>query len=74
MSTEIDFSALREAGQRLVDDGLPACQIAVARDRELIMFEGRPFRSAGTVNESERFTCPQCPWSARIDKNRVWPV
>jgi len=34
----------------------------------------RTYRSAGVVMESERFTCPRCPWSARIDKNRVRPV
>lgn len=40
---------------------------------ELIVFEGRPFRSAGLIMESERFTCPRCTWQAHIDKNRVWP-
>ena len=50
MSTAIDLSALREAGQRLVDDGLPACQIAVARDRELVMFE-----TFGDAADSTRF-------------------
>jgi hypothetical protein len=39
----------------------------------LIVFEGHPYRSAGTVMESEKFTCPRCAWQARIDKNRVWP-
>jgi hypothetical protein len=40
---------------------------------ELIVFEGKPFRSAGTVMESEKFTCGRCTWTAHIDKNRVWP-
>lgn len=38
-----------------------------------IPFEGHFYMSAGVVMESERFTCPQCTWTARIDKNRVWP-
>ena len=50
MSTSIDFSALREAAQRLVDDGLPACQVAVARDRELVMFE-----TFGDATDTTRF-------------------
>ena len=32
-----------------------------------------PYRSAGRVMDGERFTCPRCDWSARIDNNRVWP-
>jgi hypothetical protein len=37
------------------------------------LFEGKPYRSAGVIMESERFSCPNCGWSARIDKNRVIP-
>lgn len=37
------------------------------------VFEGKPFRSAGTVMDGERFSCGRCAWSARIDKNRVHP-
>jgi hypothetical protein len=40
---------------------------------ELIMFEGRPYRSAGTVMDSEKIRCPDCGWTARIDKNKVRP-
>jgi len=45
---------------------------------ELIMWEEngnlRPYRSAGKIMECERFECGYCGnWSARIDKNRVWP-
>jgi CubicO group peptidase (beta-lactamase class C family) len=50
MSSSIDCSALHEAGQRLVDDGLPACQLAVARDRELVMFE-----TFGDATDDTRF-------------------
>lgn len=35
-------------------------------------FEGQVYLSAGVVN-CERFRCPACSWSARIDNNRVWP-
>lgn len=38
---------------------------------ELFVFEGQSHRSAGKVMDSEKFTCPRCPWSARIDDNRV---
>jgi hypothetical protein len=41
---------------------------------DLFVFEGEPLRSAGMVMESEKFTCGRCSWSARIDKNRVWPA
>ena len=50
MSTSPDFTALRDAAQQLVDDGLPACQIAVARDRELVMFE-----TFGDASDTTRF-------------------
>jgi hypothetical protein len=41
---------------------------------EPILFEGSVYVSAGMVMESERFSCPDCGWAARIDKNRVRPV
>jgi CubicO group peptidase (beta-lactamase class C family) len=50
VSSSIDPTALREAAQRLVDDGLPACQLAVARDRELLMFE-----TFGDATDTTRF-------------------
>jgi CubicO group peptidase (beta-lactamase class C family) len=50
MSASIDPTTLREAAQRLVDDGLPACQVAVARDRELLMFE-----TFGDATDTTRF-------------------
>lgn len=31
------------------------------------------FISAGTIIESERFTCARCEWTARITENRIWP-
>lgn len=37
------------------------------------MFDGKPYRSAGVICDSERFSCPNCSWSARIDGNRVIP-
>jgi len=40
---------------------------------ELILFEGKPYRSAGVVRESERFSCPDCGWAARIVENCVRP-
>src|SRR3954451_5409377 len=50
MSTGVDCSALRDAARRLVDDGLPACQVAVARERELVMFE-----TFGDASDTTRF-------------------
>jgi hypothetical protein len=39
--------------------------------------QGRPmvkiYRSAGTIVESERFSCAQCGWMARIHDNKVRP-
>ncbi len=40
---------------------------------ELFIWEGEPLRSAGTVMDSEKFTCGRCSWSARIHKNQVRP-
>lgn len=40
---------------------------------ELFVFDGQPHRSAGVINSDERFTCPRCPWRARIYDNRVMP-
>jgi len=37
---------------------------------ELILFEGSVYRSAGTIQDSERFTCV-CGWSAHIDRNQI---
>lgn len=50
-----------------------AWHLDTSKAGELIVFEKRPYKSAGVVMESERFSCPQCGWAARIDKNRVWP-
>jgi hypothetical protein len=38
---------------------------------DLVVFDDAPYRSAGMVMDSERFTCPRCAWAAHIDKNRV---
>jgi hypothetical protein len=35
--------------------------------------EAEPTPSAGTIIESEPFSCPHCSWRARISMNRVWP-
>jgi hypothetical protein len=35
--------------------------------------DGLAYRSAGTIRDMERFTCPRCSWKARIDDNKVWP-
>lgn len=44
---------------------------------DIIMFDDgfgvRPYRSAGTIRESERFRCDRCSWACRIEKNRVRP-
>lgn len=37
------------------------------------VFQGKTFRSAGMIVQSEAFRCPDCDWRARIDRNRVWP-
>jgi hypothetical protein len=39
---------------------------------ELVIFDGQPYRSAGTVMDSTRVRCPQCDWTFRIDKNRIF--
>lgn len=45
----------------------------VTKAGELIVFEGKPYRSAGVVRESDRFRCDQCGWAARIINNCVRP-
>jgi hypothetical protein len=37
------------------------------------VFEGKTFKSAGMIVQSEAFRCFDCGWRARIDNNRVWP-
>ena len=37
------------------------------------VFQGKRFKSAGTIVQSESFSCHDCGWTARIDNNRVWP-
>lgn len=37
------------------------------------VFQGKRFKSAGMITQSEPFTCHDCGWRARIDNNRVWP-
>lgn len=39
---------------------------------ELIDFDGQVYRSAGTIMESQRIKCPQCTWTFRIDRNRIF--
>lgn len=42
---------------------------------EMFVFEGQAFRQAGTVEwDDGPFTCPKCPWKARVDGNRVLPA
>lgn len=36
--------------------------------------DGTPQRSAGVIMDSERFTCANCSWAARIDNNKVIPA
>jgi hypothetical protein len=35
------------------------------------IYDGEWYLSAGTVMDSERFSCPDCGWAARIDRNFV---
>lgn len=35
--------------------------------------DGKTFKSAGMIIQSEAFSCGDCGWRARIDHNRVWP-
>ena len=69
---------------RCVSRGIPQgqCQIQVRQGNrnwylsdkgrgEPIMFDGRMYQSAGTIMESERFRCPNCAWTARIDNNKL---
>jgi hypothetical protein len=37
------------------------------------VFQGKRFKSAGMIVQSEKFSCHDCGWTARIDNNRVWP-
>ena len=50
MSSDIDVSALRAAAEREIADGLAACQVAVARDGEVVYFE-----SFGSADDDTRF-------------------
>lgn len=67
--------------------GLPMdlCQIKVNQSHRpwfldtkkagsMIEFDGKVYRSAGEVMDSDRIACMQCNWSVKIDKNKVWPV
>lgn len=36
-------------------------------------FEGRRYKSAGMIVETEKFRCGDCGWTARIDHNNVRP-
>lgn len=65
-------------------DHLGECQLRILQSNrkwyldtskagELIVFEGKPYRSAGEVMDCERFSCPNCGWAARIHKNMVIP-
>ena len=50
MSSDIDVSALRAAAEQEITDGLAACQVAVAREGEVVYFE-----SFGTADDETRF-------------------
>lgn len=39
---------------------------------ELVVFDGQAYQSAGTVCDSEKIKCPQCSWTFKIDKNRIY--
>lgn len=39
---------------------------------ELLAFNGQVYQGAGTVMDSERIKCPQCSWTFRINKNRIY--
>jgi len=43
------------------------------RQGQPFTYEGKVYISAGVVMESEKFRCPDCNWTARIDRNCVWP-
>jgi CubicO group peptidase (beta-lactamase class C family) len=64
----VDFDPLLEAAGRLVDDGItPACQLAVARDGEVVCFE-----TFGAATNDTRF----CVFSATkpIVASAVWQL
>lgn len=46
--------------------------LVIASSPELVVFDGQVYQGAGTVMDSERIKCPQCSWSFRIDKNRIY--
>jgi hypothetical protein len=63
---------------------LQDCQLTIRQSNKYFEFkagmgpptfvhEGKTFKSAGMIVESEPFTCSDCDWRARISKNRVWP-
>lgn len=39
---------------------------------EVVAFEGQVHRNAGTIMDSEKIRCPQCAWTFRIDRNRIY--
>ncbi|HEV7525464.1 MAG TPA: serine hydrolase domain-containing protein [Acidimicrobiia bacterium] len=62
----MDFDPVLDVARRLVDDGAtPACQVAVARDNEVVCFE-----TFGAATNNTRF----CAWSATkpIVASAVW--
>lgn len=48
-------------------------ELVTGRGDPMFMFQGQAYRSAGVITESERFSCPDCGWRARIDQNHVRP-
>jgi CubicO group peptidase (beta-lactamase class C family) len=50
MMSGIDVSSLREAARNEIENGLTACQLAVARDGDVVAFE-----SFGTADDETRF-------------------
>lgn len=48
-------------------------EFVAAKGDPMFEHDGKMYRSAGVVVQSESFKCSDCGWKARIDNNRVWP-
>jgi hypothetical protein len=48
-------------------------EFVAGKGPETFVHDGKTFKSAGMIIQSEPFRCGDCGWRARIDRNRVWP-
>lgn len=48
-------------------------QLTTGRGDPEFWFQGKMFKSAGMIMDCEKFTCPDCTWTAQIHENFVRP-